>query len=111
MTLSELEYEEANARMRRLQKSGAVVSAKYQRSTRRVVVELVTGVQLSISADRVEGPPQCATAGAGGTESIPGRFLPPRCWTPERAARGGELGTASGVRTSSRMGLDHGALA
>jgi hypothetical protein len=55
MTISELEYEQANARMRRLQKSGAVVSAKYQRSTRRVVVELVTGVQLSIPADRVEG--------------------------------------------------------
>lgn len=48
MTISELEYEQANARMRRLQKGGAVVFAKHQRSTRRVVVELVSGVQLSI---------------------------------------------------------------
>lgn len=55
MTISELEYQQANARMRRLQQTGAVISAKYQRSTRRVVVELVTGVLLSIPVDRVEG--------------------------------------------------------
>lgn len=55
MTISELEYEQANARMRRQRQIGAVVSAKYQRSTRRVVVELLAGIQLSIPADRVEG--------------------------------------------------------
>lgn len=60
MTISELEYQQANARMRRLQQVGAVVSARYQRSTRRVVIELVTGVLLSIPVDRVEALTQAS---------------------------------------------------
>lgn len=55
MTITEHEYEQANARMRRAQQSGTVARARYQRATRRVVIELTTGVQLSVPAERLEG--------------------------------------------------------
>lgn len=55
MTVTELEYEQANARMQRAQQGGTVVSARYQRATRRLVIELTTEVQLSVPATRLEG--------------------------------------------------------
>lgn len=55
MKITELEFRQANERMRRTQHGGTVVSARYQRTTRRVVTELTTGVQLSIPANRLEG--------------------------------------------------------
>jgi hypothetical protein len=63
MTISDIDVEQANARMRRLQQTGSVESVAYRRATKRVVIELITGIQLSIPVDRIEGLAE-ADAGA-----------------------------------------------
>ncbi|WP_312320445.1 DUF2442 domain-containing protein [Stenotrophomonas sp.] len=55
MTITDQQLSQARDEMHRLQETCAVVSVRYQRSTRRVVLELVTGIQLSVPVDRVQG--------------------------------------------------------
>lgn len=55
MTISDIEFEQANARMRRLQQNALVKTVSYQPAAARVVIELITGIQLSIPVDRIEG--------------------------------------------------------
>lgn len=55
MTETDRQPGHARGEMQRLQETSAVVSVRYQRSTRRVVLELVTGIQLSVPVDRVQG--------------------------------------------------------
>lgn len=55
MTITDQQLAMARGEMQRLQEASAVVSVRYQRSKRRVVLELVTGIQLSVPVDRVQG--------------------------------------------------------
>ena len=55
MTITDQQLVTARGKMQRLQETSAVVSVRYQRSTRRVVLELVTGIQVSVPVDRVQG--------------------------------------------------------
>lgn len=55
MTEADRQPAHARGEMQRLQETSAVVSVRYQSNTRRLVVELVTGIQLSVPVDRVQG--------------------------------------------------------
>ena len=55
MTITDQQLVRARGEMQRLQETSAVVSVRYQRSTRRVLLELVSGMQLSVPVDRVQG--------------------------------------------------------
>lgn len=67
MAISDIDLEQANARMRRLQQTAAVKAVTYEPAAKRVVIELITGIHLSIPVDRVEG---LADASAGALEEM-----------------------------------------
>lgn len=74
MTISDIDVEQANARMRRLQHTGSVQSVTYRRATKRVVIELVTGIQLSIPVSRIEGLADAAASALLEMEISPSRL-------------------------------------
>ena len=55
MAVTEQEFERAEARARKEREAGHVLSARYDRRRRRVVVELNTGVELAFPAEMTEG--------------------------------------------------------
>jgi hypothetical protein len=55
MDVTDEDFEKAEARMRELREAGYVLSARYDRRTSRVVVNLSTGVQIAVPSRRVEG--------------------------------------------------------
>lgn len=74
MTISDIDIEQANTRMRRLQQTGSVDSVTYRRATRRVVIELITGIQLSIPVDRIQGLGDAPAAALSEMEISPSRL-------------------------------------
>lgn len=54
-TAPDADFEAAQARTEALRQAGYALSARYDRRRARVIVELSTGVQLAIPADRLEG--------------------------------------------------------
>lgn len=74
MTISDIDIEQANARMRRLQQTGSVESVTYRRATKRVVIELIKGIQLSIPVDRIEGLADAPAAALAEMEISPSRL-------------------------------------
>lgn len=74
MTISDIDIEQANARMRRLQQTGSVESVTYRRATKRVVIELITGIQLSIPVDSIEGLADAPAAALAEMEISPSRL-------------------------------------
>ncbi len=71
MTIADLEFAKANARMRRLQQMGSAGSVTYLWETRRVVIELITGIELSIPVDRIEGLAHAAASALSQMEISP----------------------------------------
>lgn len=55
MVVTEREFAQAEARMRPLREAGHAVAARYHKRSRRVVVSLDTGVQITFPARDVEG--------------------------------------------------------
>lgn len=55
MTITDRQLAQAREETQRLQETSAVVAVRYQRGRRRVVLELVTGIELAIPVDRVQG--------------------------------------------------------
>jgi len=55
MEMTEQDVEQAEARMQTLREAGHVVSARYDRRTARLVIELSTGVQIAVPTQRIEG--------------------------------------------------------
>ena len=74
MTISDIDVEQANARMRRLQQTASVEAVSYRRATKRVVIELITGIQLSIPVDRIEGLADAAPKALHEMEISPSRL-------------------------------------
>jgi len=61
MALTERDLEQAEKRMRTLREVGHAVSVRYDRRTSRVVVNLDTGVQLSVPTRNIEGLADAST--------------------------------------------------
>lgn len=74
MAISDIDVEQANARVRRLQQTGSIESAAYRRTTQRLVIELVTGIQLSIPVDRIEGLAEADAGALAEMEISPSRL-------------------------------------
>lgn len=55
MAINDEELELAEERMRVLMASYSVITARYQRTIRRLSLELITGLKVSIPVDRLEG--------------------------------------------------------
>jgi hypothetical protein len=55
MEITELDFDLAEKRAKALREAGHAVSARYDRSTQRIVIDLSTGVQLVVPASKIEG--------------------------------------------------------
>ena len=55
MGITELEFEQAEKRTQALRDAGYAVSARFDRRSSRIVVNLDTGVQIAVPAQKIEG--------------------------------------------------------
>ena len=62
MAISEDELKQAGKRMQSIREGGYAVSARYDRRSRRIVVELNTGIQIAVPVSRIEGLGEATSA-------------------------------------------------